>query len=181
MSTSRIANRYSKALRELAVEKGVGDEVLADMQYIGEVAKEQEFKALLNSPIIDKRKKNSALLAVFESKVNPLTMQFLTWVTKRGRESVLSDMVRAYEDQYNADKKITKVHLTTAVELDDDSVEKIIGKLKAHMGDKDRTYEIIKHLDPQILGGFVLKYGDQLYDASLKNTLDEMRKALKDN
>ncbi len=177
MSTSRIANRYAKALMELAIEEGSLDTVLKDLQYVSKVAKEKEFLALINSPIIDKKKKKSALSAIFESHVSPLSLRFLNWVTDRGREDALLDMIRAFESQYKEDKKITTLHLTTAVELDQTSVDKILHHLKQSIGE-DRKYEIVTVIDPSILGGFILKYGDNLYDASLKHSLSEMRKAL---
>ena len=180
MSTSRIANRYAKALMELAVEEGSLERVLSDMKLIGTLAKEDRFKAFISSPIIDKKRKKSALSAIFEGKVSPLTMRFLTWVTERGREELLSDIVLAFESLYKEDKNITTIYITTAVELDQASIDKIVSKLK-QSSQEEQQFEIITTVDPSILGGFVLKYGDNLYDASLENALNEMRKALMDS
>ncbi len=180
MSASRIANRYAKALMDLSVEEGVLEGVLSDLKYVGELAKEEDFKNLINSPIIDKQKKKSALTAIFESKVQPLTLRFLTWVTDRGREEAIPEMLRAFEELYKEDKKITTVNITSAVALDERAINKIIAHLKETIIE-ERQFEIKTKVDPSILGGFILRYGDNLYDASLKTTLTEMRKALMDN
>ena len=89
------------------------------------ISSNRELIAMLRSPVIPSDKKLSVMSLVFESKVDAITWKFIALVIKKGRESNLVDFGKSFIDQYNVIKNISKVHITTAIELGDHVMEAI--------------------------------------------------------
>jgi hypothetical protein len=83
MNQSKIAVRYSKALFNLAIEKGLLNELKNDIQLVALACKEANFQRLLESPVVKTSQKKTLLKEIFSGKVNPLTTQFLLMVAIR--------------------------------------------------------------------------------------------------
>jgi F-type H+-transporting ATPase subunit delta len=81
---------------------------------------------------------------------------------------------------YNNSKKITQVTVTTAVEMGTDKIDEILGGFKAK-GLIEQEVELEAKVDPSIIGGFIVQFNDQLYDASVKDKLDGLRKKFSEN
>jgi len=135
---------------------------------------------LLKSPIVKTDKKLNVLKAIFDGKIDELTMAFITLVTKKGRESVLTEIGEAFIDKYNAHSKISKVIITTAQKMGDAEFAKIKAKL-AESDITEANLDIETKVDESIIGGFVLEIGDKLYDASIAHKLEELKKQLGGN
>jgi F-type H+-transporting ATPase subunit delta len=92
MSVSQVASRYAKSLLDLAIEQGKTEVVKGDMANFKEALKSRDLYLLLKSPIIYPTKKISALKAVFEGKLDALTMSFFELTIRKGREPLLVDI-----------------------------------------------------------------------------------------
>jgi F-type H+-transporting ATPase subunit delta len=175
MSINRISARYAKSLLDLAIERNEVDVVLNDIKIFNEVAKNRDFLLLLKSPIVNTTKKQSIFKAIFASKLSKTTDAFLDIILRKGRESVLVDIVSAFKEQYKAYNKISSVNITTATPLTDVALAEIKAKLLSSNITMDKV-EMTTKVDPNIIGGFVIEVGDNLYDASVLYKLDQLKK-----
>lgn len=169
-----VASRYVKSLLGLAVEKGALDQVHADMQLFTKVVEEnRDFKLMLRSPVIKHDKKNDVLKSIFQGKVNALTLAIFDIITRKNREPILPAIASEFHNAYNAYKGIGEATVTTAVPMDKE-LRSEIEAIAKKVSDKTQL-ELQEKVDPEMIGGFVLKVGDQQIDASLKNKLNVLK------
>jgi F-type H+-transporting ATPase subunit delta len=174
MSELSVARRYAKSLLDLAIEEKKLEKIISDSKLLSFALESRDLYLLLKSPIIKADKKLNALSSIFSGKVDDLTMRFITLITKKGRESLLPEIIGAVDDQYNEMQSITAATLTTAVNMDASVVKDIESKLKTSEGSVD----IKTKVDSNIIGGYVLEIGDKIYDASVKRKIKDLRKEL---
>jgi len=180
MSNARLAGRYAKSLLDLAIEQGQLEIVYADMKYVQAVCKaSMELVNLLRSPIIKADQKISILTAVTKDKVSALTASFNVLLVKKGREGELPEVANAFIEQYNALKGIHQVTLTTAVEVSDDIKKSIEQKVKS--SNEFGSVELTTHTNPDLIGGFVLEFNNNLLDASVLRDLKDIKKQFLNN
>jgi len=180
MSISRISSRYAKSLLELAVERNELDVVLSDMNMFKEVMSNRDFYLLLKSPIVNSTKKHSIFKVLFENKISATTMAFFDIIVKKGREMYLPEITNDFLSQYKVLKKISTVYLTTANPITEENLAAIKTKLLASSVTKD-SIEFVTNVDPNLIGGFVIKIGDNLYDASVSHKLGLYKKDFVEN
>ncbi len=175
MSVIRIASRYAKSLIELAQERGQLEEVLADIKSFQKATENRDLYLLLKSPIINVTKKQQVFDALFEGKLTELTLAFFKIVLRKSREKYLPEVANEFISQYKKMKHISSVTLVTATALGAETVSKIKQKLVASEATDDHV-ELLTEVDPDLLGGFVLQFGDRLYDASVAHKLEKLKK-----
>ena len=130
---------------------------------------------LLQSPIIKSDKKQAVLDAVLQDHLGELVSSYLRILVNKGREGLVVDMVTEGQSQLRALRNIQSVSVTTAFPLTDSLRDQIMAQVaNVHKGDVDLT-EIV---DPEILGGYMLKMGDQMIDASVKRHLRTLGREL---
>ncbi|MBK9255952.1 MAG: ATP synthase F1 subunit delta [Saprospiraceae bacterium] len=178
MSISRISQRYAKSLIDLALERNELEAILADIKGFNNVLKNRDFKLLLKSPIINTDKKLNVFKALFEGKINKTTAAFFDIIIKKGREMYLEDITTDFISQYKTLKNITPVRLTTATVLNDSTLAEIRSKLQNTQFAKGNI-ELTTEVNPELIGGFVIESGDQLYDASILHKLEQLKKDFK--
>ena len=179
MSEIRIASRYAKSLIELAQEKGVLEQVNEDMNMFAKTLDQnRDLKLLMRNPIVKSDKKLAVINALFNGKVNEMTLAFFKIVTHKGRESVLEFIAPEFTRQYNLYKGITTASVTTAVPLTEELRNELGQRLVTQTGQK---VELEEKIDPSLIGGFVLRVGDQQIDSSVKYNLSKLRNKFKDN
>jgi F-type H+-transporting ATPase subunit delta len=176
MNESIISVRYSRALFQSALEKKITDKVNDDMTLILEVCKTAEMKEFLNSPVIVPSKKISILRAIFGDNVQAVTLSLMELIVNNGRESLLPAVARVFITETKKHKGITESVLTTAVKVN----EKVRNEITALISDVFKTkVEIREIVDPEIIGGFILRVDDNYIDGSIRNKLRKIRKELK--
>jgi F-type H+-transporting ATPase subunit delta len=180
MADTRAASRYVKSLLGLAVEKKVLDEVHRDLQLFSQVVSDsRQFELLLQSPVIKHDQKLQILKKIFHGKVNSLTMSFFEIITRKNREPILASVAREFHNAYNDYKGIGKATVTTAIPLDAKSREEFETLVKEYS--KKKQVELIERVDPELIGGFVLKVGDRQVDASIKNKIKTLKVKFSEN
>lgn len=176
MDQSKINVRYAKAFFSLAKEKGLMDALQQDVTTVATVcASSADFNRLIDSPVISTSAKVKVIKTIFQDKVNPLTLNFLALITQNRREKHLPDIFRDLGDMYRQSLGISSAVLTTARKLDDSLVEQIRKELETLSGHK---VELSQQIDPQLIGGFVLRVDDQQYDASVSTQLKKIKESL---
>lgn len=180
MRQYKVANRYAKALFTLALESNQLETVNKDIELIQAVDHE-EFRRVILSPIISGDKKADLFRAVFGNRISDLTMKFFNLVFQKGRVTSLSDIREEFENQYRAHKNIRIMKLTTAVDVSEEIKEDIRTRIQRIERFRDSTLVMEHHINEDLLGGFVLQVGDELFDASIRNDLNFIKKQFVEN
>ncbi|MEH6658798.1 ATP synthase F1 subunit delta [Leeuwenhoekiella marinoflava] len=172
--SSRAAIRYAKAILDQAQDKGTEEVVFGNMKSIdATLSASKELRSVLKSPVIKAEDKRASLKAIFEG-YDPSTLSLIELLVDKKRTSLLGQVAKSYLDLYNASKGIIVAHVTTAVELDSSLESKVLAKVKELTNSTEVTLE--HHIDPSIIGGFILRVGDVQYDASIDNQLASVQK-----
>lgn len=180
MLNPRVASRYAKSLLDLAVEKGVLEQVYEDMKYLeGVMTQSSEFKNLLKSPVIKADAKIKVVAAVTAGKIGGITTAFINLVINKAREAVLPEVISSFIQQYKQHKNIDTVKLTTAVPISDTVRNAIINQVRNTSN--LQNIEVQSIVDPAIIGGFVLQAGDKLVDASVAYELKQVSREFEKN
>ncbi|MFM7311406.1 MAG: ATP synthase F1 subunit delta [Flavobacteriales bacterium] len=173
MTGVRIATRYAKSLLDLAVERGQLEAVEADMRHMHEAfVSSRELRIMLESPVVKADKKLDILERIFKSQVSELTMAFVALLTRKRREALVDDVVASFLQQLRQHKGIESAEVTSAVALDDKSRKAIHEAAEKLAG---KQVELIEKVNPDVLGGFVLKVGDKQIDSSVTQRLQSIR------
>ncbi len=180
MYNQKVATRYARSLYGLAKERGEQDQCLQDMQYLYDVCNQSEdFENLVKSPIINPEKKEDIFNAVLKGKISELSLAFVQLMTRKGREKNLMSIADAYGDIYNQDHKIKVLKLTTATQLEESEINKIVDKVKSQT--EADELEVSVEIDPELIGGFVVQVEDKLFDASVRRDLEDIKKQFSKN
>lgn len=180
MQNPRLASRYAKSILDLAIERGQLEEVYADMQWLQSVCKtNKDFVNLLRSPVIKNDTKKKIVEAITIGRVNEITAGFNRLLITKNRERNLPEITTAFITAYKVHKKIQTVHLTTAVPLSTSMRDAIVVQIKKSAGFE--KVELQETVDENIIGGFVLKVGDKLVDASIAYDLKAITKQFNNN
>lgn len=175
----KVSGRYATALFQLAVEYNILEKVKEDMELVAEVVESsRDLLLAFRSPLIIVPKKVKLLEAIFQGRVSDLTLKFLTLITKKGRIVFLDSISDSFMEMYKIHHNIKTVYVETAIGIDVATKEKIREIMK-----KNTPYsiELFPIINPNLIGGFRLKYGDTLYDASLKHKLVMLKKEFERN
>jgi F-type H+-transporting ATPase subunit delta len=180
MHNPRLATRYAKSLIGLAIEKGQLENVFADMKWLHGICKTNvDFVALLRSPIVKSDKKHKILDSVTGDSVNGITKAFMKLLVNKGRESNLPEIASAYVHQYKEHKQIYDVKLITATPASEELKNAILNHLRSTT--KMQNIELETAVDEKLIGGFVLRVGDQLVDASIAYDLKNISRQFDNN
>lgn len=173
MVEDRIGYRYAKSAFALAEEKNIVEETREDMGMIANViSSNREFAAFLKSPLISSSKKLTIVNEIFGGNYkSELAEMLVQLVVRKGREMYLPQVAESFLRLYDEAKKILRGVLTSAVPLSSDQMKKI----KASMEEKSgKTFEMESEVNPELIGGFVLKVGDTLFDGSVASSLRKL-------
>jgi F-type H+-transporting ATPase subunit delta len=172
-----VAQRiYAKALFEAAQEKGRLDSVRDELHDFGDAAGQvPQLRALLENPEVESRQKVQALREILADS-DELVRNFLLLVVEKGRAQELAEIVREFDALVAAEEGILDVELTTAVDLSDAEAAKLLEQIEQVSG---RRLRATREVDPELIGGFVLRAGSYRADASVRGRLQRLGRELK--
>jgi F-type H+-transporting ATPase subunit delta len=170
---SRAAIRYAKAIIENAVSNGRADAVNQDMNLIlSTVSSNEELQHFLISPVVKPQEKYTAIAEIFAS-VQPDTKGLFLLLKENKRFEILAEIAQQYNAQHDVLNGIEVAKVTTAFPITPDLEAKVLAKIKEFSMSKITIENIV---DPAIIGGFILRIGDQQYNASVANRLQELKR-----
>jgi F-type H+-transporting ATPase subunit delta len=179
MNHARLANRYAKALFELALEQKKLDQVGADMTLIAQTIDEnRELANMLKSPIIGLDKKEKVMKALFGKLTDPISLRFMILVAKKSREEYLIHFAKEFTAIYKDYKGLIDAWITTASDIEAEvreSLMKLLGKITG------KTIILHEGINANLLGGFIVKVGDYQYDASTRTLIRKLREDFSNN
>jgi F-type H+-transporting ATPase subunit delta len=169
------AHVYASALYQAARDAGRVREVDRDLDDLISTLGEQPvvLRALVN-PGLPREGKHRILARLLE-QADPLARNAVLVLSEHGRLSLLVDLQRAYAELAADDDQILPVSVTTAIELTKAQLDALAKRISDAVG---RKAEITATVDPDLIGGLVLRARDVLVDASVKRRLQELRRAL---
>ena len=168
-----IAQVYARSLFEVAEESGLLDVIREQLSQFADALNEnRQMATFFFSPYFSTEEKKDALHRAIED-AEPTFMSFLEALVERHRMPAIFRIRARYQQMWDEVKKLLPVEVTSAVELDD-SVIKSIGK---RIGEQTgNEIELTTVVDPDVLGGIVLRVGNFVLDASIRNSLEQLRK-----
>ena len=173
MTGNRAAIRYAKAILDEATSKNAAPQVNDDMILVASTINgNQELNGFIQNPTISVDVKESALLEVFAA-VNPVTKSLFHLLFVNKRFEILEAIANNYKQLFDQMNGVEVAKVTTAIPMDDALQAKIMAKI-ATFSNKKITIE--NTVDPSIIGGFILRIGDQQYNASVANRLQELKR-----
>ncbi|PKP10502.1 MAG: ATP synthase F1 subunit delta [Bacteroidetes bacterium HGW-Bacteroidetes-3] len=174
MEGSRAALRYAKAILSFAIEQNKEVEVNNDMLLIAATIKEsKELQLLLKNPILKPELKKTVLKEIFGTKISSVTLGALDLLIENKRLPILEEVTKKYRTIYDELKGIEVAKVTTAIPLTEALNKQVLHKVKEITG-KEITIESI--INPDIIGGFILRVGDIQYNASISNKLQILKR-----
>lgn len=178
MAAPRVSIRYAKSLIGLAAERGVLAEVERDVRAIlTTVEGSRELARMLESPVIKSDTKEKVVDRVFTGHLDALTLAFLKILLAKGREPLVKPICEATVRLLREMRGVHTAEVRTAHPLAPEVRERLMQRLNALAG----GVELQERVDPDLLGGFVLRVDDRMLDASVKRQLTLIRRELTEN
>ncbi len=174
---SRLAGRYASAFFDLAVTDKRLDAVTGDLEQLSAMIDESEdLRRLLGSPVISRKNQNKAMSAIAEKAgFDGLTRNFISVVADNRRLFVLPAIIAAFREILKSHRGEATAEVVSACELSDKQVKALGLQLKKAIGSK---VTIDTSVDPELLGGLVVRVGSQMIDSSLRTKLQQLRLAM---
>ncbi|AWI25046.1 ATP synthase F1 subunit delta [Flavobacterium pallidum] len=175
MAGSRAAIRYAKAILDLAHSKGVANEVNNDMDTIAAtITGNAELTTFIGNPTTKVENKEKAVSEIF-ADVNGVTKNLFRLLLENKRFEILSAIASEYGRLFDEMNGMEKATVTTAFPMTPELEAKVLSKVLT-LSNKKVVLENI--VDPAIIGGFILRMGDQQYNASIANKLQVLKREL---
>jgi F-type H+-transporting ATPase subunit delta len=168
-----IAEVYSRALFQAAKENDALDRVHDELdEFVEALNESQELQMFFFSPYFSADEKKEAIDKVVTG-ADDRTVNFLKLLAERHRMPVLFRIRRDFDEAWAKERQILPVSVTSAVELDDKLVKEIGKRIEEQTG---RDVDLASKVDPYVLGGLVVRVGNMVLDASVRNRLEQLRK-----
>lgn len=174
MNTPKVAKRYAQGLLDFTMETGNTDAVFSEMRDVAKtISDSKELQNFFATPIIDYRKKKGVADEIFSS-FSATTKNMINLVIRQGRESYLQNIAMAYVERVEEIRGIQKITLSTAEKLSEESVNQILKS--SSLVDNNRDYQVKSIINPDLIGGYILRVGDQQEDQSVRTKLITIKK-----
>ena len=171
-----IARRYARALYTQALAKNVIAEVDADIQVLADALDQSRpLQLFFQSPVINRDKKQNIVQKLFTGKLSPLVSDFLGLLVQKGRESMVSALVQAYQHLRDGQRNTVTAEVRMAYTPDAAETASICQKLEAMTG---KTIRAQFKKDERLIGGAVVRVGDTVYDGSVQRQLQTLKERL---
>lgn len=174
---SGLAVRYATAVYDLAEAGERLPAVIRDLDALAAmIAASEDLRRLLLSPVVSGHDQAAALAALAEKAgFDELTGRFIGVVAANRRMAILSAIISAFKDLLAIHRGEATAQVTSASELSQAQLQALSGALKKAVGS---TVAVQTVVDPELLGGLVVRVGSQMVDSSLRTKLQQLRLAM---
>lgn len=172
---NRVSRRYAAALFDYAVEQGQRERVAQDLSALSDAIDQvPDILAMAATPA-GTRRCRAILEQTLAERVHPITWRFVVLLDTKRRLHLLREIASAFAARCEQVDNIVSITIATAHPLDDDSVTNIGARigLAAFRWPRVRT-----EVQPELIGGFVARHDDRVYDFSLAGAAQQLRKRL---
>ena len=170
-----IAQVYARALFEVASEHDLLDVIREQLsQFVDALNENHNLRIFFFSPYFSTEEKKAALHRVVQG-ADQIFLSFLETLVERHRMPVLFRIRARYEQLWDEANRVLPVSVTSAVPLDESVINEIVERIGEQTGE---TVQLQTATDPEILGGIVVRVGNEILDASIRSRLEQLRKQL---
>jgi F-type H+-transporting ATPase subunit delta len=167
-----LAQVYARSLFEVAREQDKLDLLREQLgQFADAMKQSRELELFFFSPYFSTKEKQEGLEKLLDGAEEQL-MNFLGLLIENHRMPVLYRLRREYERLWEQENRLLPVVLTSAVELDEQTVKDLGARIGERTGN---TVTLTTKVEPDILGGIVVQVGNSILDASIRNRLEQLR------
>ncbi|MCR5025705.1 MAG: ATP synthase F1 subunit delta [Lachnospiraceae bacterium] len=171
---TKAGDIYGKSLYDLAGQENLSDEILAEMEAVRDIFRENpDYIRLLSEPSIPKRERLSLLDESFGDSIHEYLLNFMKILAERGILREFGACFKAFRKRYNDDHGIGEAFVTSPNGLSDAERSKLKDKLEKITGKK---IVLIEKQDPAVLGGIKVLIDDKLYDGTVRGRLSELKR-----
>jgi|SRR5215203_2787136 len=168
-----IASVYARSLFEVAQEQGKLDEVREQLgEFADALDENQEMQVFFFSPYFSTQEKEEGLDKVV-TDAEPILQNFLKLLIEKHRMPAVFRVRRTYDQMWQQENQLLPVEVTSAIELDEQTVKQIGDRIGEETGQK---IELSARVEPDILGGLVVRVGNSIIDASIRARLESLRR-----
>ena len=168
-----IAQVYARSLFEAAKDQDKLDEIREQLGVFADaVAESHDLQVFFFSPYLSTQEKTDGLRRAIEG-ADEAFLNFLDLLVENHRMPVIFRVRREFDELWEEENQLLPVQVTSAVPLDDAIVQEIGSTIGEQTG---KQVELSSHVDPDILGGIVVRVGNSILDASIRNRLEQLRK-----
>jgi F-type H+-transporting ATPase subunit delta len=168
-----IATVYARSLFEVAQEKGNLDDVREQLgEFADALDSNQPMQVFFFSPYFSTQEKEEGLDKVV-SDADPIFGNFLKLLIEKHRMPAVFRVRRTFDELWRQENKLLPVEITSAVELDESTVKQIGDRIGEQT---DQKIDLSARVEPDILGGIVVRVGNSIIDASIRARLEQLRK-----
>jgi F-type H+-transporting ATPase subunit delta len=173
-----MAGRYAAALFELAKDQRQLDQVAGEVESFERMLEgSEELLRLVRSPVISAEDQARALGALLDrAQIGGLTANFFKLISRNRRLFAAGDMIKGFRALLARERGEVNADVTSAHALSADQMQQLSDSLKAQVG---RNVRITTRVDPNLLGGLIVKVGSRMIDSSLRTKLDNLKVAMK--
>jgi F-type H+-transporting ATPase subunit delta len=176
MNESKITVRYAKALFVLAKENNAFEPLKNDMALLYQCIHDlPELQYVIQSPVIKVSEKVKVFNETFKSSFSPITLSFITLVLENRREEYLLGISRYFLTLIKKEQGIQSAEIVTAIPLNEELRKSLLHFITHKFKTKVDLNETV---DEKLIGGFILRVGDQQVDASISNKLAQIKTSL---
>ena len=167
-----LARVYGRSLFEVAREKGLLDVVREQLGQIADAFDaKREIAVFFFSPYFSSNEKKRALAAML-TDAEPIVVNFLELLIDNHRTPVIFRVRAEYDRLWDEENRTLPVQITSAVALDEATTESLGRTIGERTG---RRVALAAHVDPEIIGGVIIRVGNSILDASIRNRLEQLR------
>lgn len=171
----QLASVYAKAfLGAVGAEATDAASLVEELEAVvaDGIRAEPAFQELLANQLVSPAEKVQILDRVFAGKVSPLVLNFLKVVAEHERLTYLPLMSAQVRESFDESQKRRRVFVTTAAPMDDETQANLTGKIREQLGCEPT---LVADVDPELIGGVVIRVGDRVYDGSVVDRIRRMR------
>ncbi len=168
------AKRHAQAVFQLALERGELEKWLEDLKTIATTLSQPQLMAILESPKVHLDEKMELISRCLPG-VSQLALNLVYLLVARRRLRLIDQIVSEYQRLADAYQGVEHAEVTTAIPLDEEDKQRLSERLAELTGTR---IVLSTRVDPNVIGGFVVRIGDRLIDGSTKSKLDSLRKSL---
>lgn len=171
--SNEIAEPYAQALMSVAQSSNLTEQIGEDVRSLLNLLKESaDMRQFITVPFVEAAKKKAVLRQVLGDQVQPFTLNFLMLLIDRGRISLIAEISQQFLSLLRDLNRTALAEVTSAVELNDEQKESIRQKVLSMA--QAQQVELEVKIDPELLGGVIIKVGSQVIDASLRSQLRQI-------
>lgn len=174
MLTSKVAKRYAQGLLDFTNESGQTAAVFSEMKDVVKImAESKDLNKFFLTPYIDAKKKIEVAHEIFKG-LSASSQNLIKLVIKHGRESQLKNIAQEFINKVEDINGVQRVTLTTATQLSKENIDQILRS--TNLVNANSNFDLKLIINQDILGGYILRVGDQQVDASVKTKLNQVKK-----